>query len=178
MGYHSKMNLETPRLQIKEFTEDGFEDFFLLVGDPEVMRYSLKGPLNREQAQKSFKDRILGHYKTYGYGLWSIFLKKEKKFIGLAGLLTRQIEGEEKVELAYRLLPVYWGHGLAVEAAAAIADYAFSTLKINFLISIIDVNNHRGLLLAKRLGMQVVKKTLFHNFEVLIYGRSHSQVNA
>jgi RimJ/RimL family protein N-acetyltransferase len=165
--------LDTPRLEIREFKPEDFEDFAVLVADPEVMRFSIKGPLGLEEAQEYFQRRILGHYKTHGFGLWALVLKEEKKLIGFAGLITQEIEGKTKIELAYRLLPTYWGRGLASEAANAISEYAFATLDLKDLISIIDTANHRSLLLAKRLGMNSLQKTEFHGFEVFVYARSN-----
>jgi ribosomal-protein-alanine N-acetyltransferase len=165
--------LDTQRLEIREFRPDDFDDFALLVADPEVMRFSLKGPLGREEAVGYFQNRIMGHYQKHGFGLWALILKEEKKLIGFAGLITQEIEGKEKIELAYRLLPTYWGRGLASEAATAISEYAFGTLHLKDLISIIDTGNHRSLLLAKRLGMDSLKKTDFHGHDVYIYARSN-----
>lgn len=165
--------LHTQRLDIREFTETDFDEFASLMADPEVMRYSLKGPLSREEAREYFTDRIIGHYQKHGFGLWALILKEENRLIGFAGLITQEIEGKSKVELAYRLLPTYWGRGLASEAANAISDYAFSKLHLKDLISIIDTANHRSLLLAKRLGMNALKKTVFHGFEVFVYAQSN-----
>jgi RimJ/RimL family protein N-acetyltransferase len=165
--------IETQRLTIREFTKDDFDNFASLVADPEVMRFSLKGPLNREEAQQYFQSRILGHYQENGFGLWALILKEEKQLIGFAGLITQEVEGKKKIELAYRLLPTFWGRGLASEAANAISEYAFTKLELKDLISIIDTANHRSLLLAKRLGMNALKKTQFHGFEVFVYARSN-----
>lgn len=165
--------IETQRLTIREFTQDDFDDFASLVADPEVMRFSLKGPLDQQEAKKYFQSRILAHYQENGFGLWALVLKEEKTLIGFAGLITQEIEGKKKIELAYRLLPTYWGRGLASEAANAISEYAFTKLQLKDLISIIDTANHRSLLLAKRLGMNSLKKTQFHGFEVFVYARSN-----
>lgn len=166
------MFIETARLEIREWTSDDFEEFAALMADPEVMRFSLQGrPLSPEEAQDLFHKRILEHYKN-GFGLWALYYKEEKKIIGFTGLITQEIDGTKKIELAYRLLPKYWHRGLALEAAREVCAYAFNVLKLKELISIIEPENTRSIRLAERVGMRPLKMTQYHNQDVYIYVRS------
>lgn len=160
----------TKRLGIKKFTWDDFESYAVLMADPDVMRFSLKGPLSREEAKTAFEERILKIYESHGWGLWGVFLNK--KLIGLAGLIPQEIDGVSEIELAYRFSSAFWGKGLAYEATDIILTYAFSSLKISRLISIIDPMNIRSQKLAARLGFHVEKRTNFKGFIVDIYARS------
>ena len=49
--------LDTPRLEIREVTPEDFDNFATLVGDEEVMKFSVKGPLSREEAKEHFENR-------------------------------------------------------------------------------------------------------------------------
>lgn len=169
--YRISMFTETLRLQIRDYAPEDFGAFALLMADPEVMRFSVRGPLSREEAWEHFQKRILDHYKTYGFGLWALVCKEE--IIGFAGLITQEIDGEKKIELAYRILPKYWGQGLASEAVQAIFKSAFEEFKLKELVSIIDPANTRSLRLAERAGMRFLKKTQYHHLDVLIYARSN-----
>lgn len=165
------MFTETFRLQIRDYTPEDFGAFALLMADPEVMRFSVKGPMSLEEAQEFFQKRVLDHYKIYGFGLWALVYEEE--IIGFAGLIAQEIDNEKKIELAYRMLPKYWGRGLAFEAIEAICKYAFEELKLKELISIIDPANTRSLRLAERAGMHFLKKTQYHHIDVFIYARSN-----
>ena len=79
------------------------------------------------------------------------------------------IDGQEEVEVAYRLHPHYWGKGFATEAVVAICKYAFDTLEVERLISIIDPNNHRSRKVAERIGMLLWKETVYHGFPSHIF---------
>ena len=151
------------------FTSSDFSDFSYVMADSQVMHFSLSGPMNEELAKEYFERRILGHYKTHGFGLWALFLEDTKEFIGLAGLISQTIDGVAEVELAYRLHPNYWSKGYATEAAIAIAEYAFATMRIDHLVSIIDPKNTSSEKVAKRIGMQTWKPAVFHNYEVNIF---------
>jgi RimJ/RimL family protein N-acetyltransferase len=164
------MRLETERLLLKEFTVNDLEAFALLMTDPEVMRFSLKGPMKDiEQVKEYFQKKILDHYAQHGYGLYAVFYKADNCLIGGIGLLSQDIDGERKTELAYRLHPQYWGKGLATEACLALVLHAFDKLRLKELISIIDPKNIRSLEVAKRIGMKFLKETTFHNIPVQLH---------
>jgi len=164
------MMLETERLILRKFNIADLEAFASLMADPEVMRFSLNGPLkDREQAREYLQKRILDHYVQYGYGLFAAVHKKDNCLIGFVGLISQVIDGEHKTELAYRLHPRYWGQGLATEAAFAICHYAFDDLGIDELISIIDPQNKRSIEMARRVGMHHWKNTTYNGFSVGIY---------
>lgn len=164
------MRLETERLILREFSKDDLEIFASLMADPEVMRFSLGGPMkDKEQAREYLQKRILDHYAQYGYGLYAAFIKSDNSFIGFVGLISQSIDGKKKTELGYRLHPNYWGKGLATEGALAVCRHAFDKLGIDELISIIDPQNKRSLEVAKRVGMNFWKESSFHNIPVHIY---------
>lgn len=163
------MILQTQRLILRKFTENDLDALATILGNEEVMRFSLKGAMNRDEVQDYLKKRILSQYDKLGYGLYAIILKENQSMIGFIGFLSQNIDGEDKIELGYRLSPQYWGKGYAIEAAKEICHYAFDKLQINELISIIDPKNARSISLANRLGMHYWKDASFHGFLVKIY---------
>jgi RimJ/RimL family protein N-acetyltransferase len=163
------MNISADRLVLREFTPLDLDDLARVLADPQVMHFSISGPLSKEQAEYMLQKRILEHYAKHGFGLWAIIDKKDKAFVGFAGLIIQNIDQIEEIELGFRLDPAYWGKGLATEAAAAICEYAFNQLKIDHLICIIDPKNKRSLNVADRLGMRYWKDHLFHGTPVHIY---------
>jgi len=164
------MRLETERLILREFTSEDFETFASLMADPEVMRFSVSGPMkDMSRVKEHFQKRILDHYTQYGHGFYVTFNKEDDCFVGGIGLMTQNIDGENKVELGYRLHPQYWGKGLATEACLAMCKYAFTQLGMEDLISIIDPKNTRSIAVAERIGMKYLKDTSFHDMPVQIY---------
>lgn len=161
--------INTERLILRKFEESDLHSFSLLAADPEVMRFSLKGPLSPEEAKEYFEKRVLSHYQTHGFGLLAVFLKETQDFIGFVGLIVQNIDGIEEIELAYRLLPKYWNQGFATEAATAVCEYAFQTMGVERLISLIDPKNHKSLQVANRVGMHFWKHSVFHGFPVQVY---------
>ncbi len=161
------MILKTDRLIIREFTAEDLNALASLLGNEQVMEFSIGGPLSWQQTKEYLEQRILPHYAHHGFGLWAVVY--EGQVIGYAGLITQQIDGEKLIELGYRLLPEYWGKGLASEAAGAIAQYAFDQLNLEQIISIVEEKNVRSVSVAKRLGMHHWKDADFHGKIAQIY---------
>lgn len=167
------MLLKTERLIIREFNREDLKALASFLGNAQVMEFSIDGPLSLEKTNEMLEKRILAHYAEYGFGLWALIYGGA--VIGFAGLIMQMIDGEQLVELGYRLDPGYWGKGLASEAAAAIAKYAFEELKLKEIISIIDASNTRSIAVAKRLGMHYWKDAAFHGKPTQIYKALNSR---
>src|SRR5436853_2248249 len=119
-----KVILETERLFLREYVEDDAEAFFRLNSDPDVLRFVPdKRLLNIEQARQILIDHPIADYQKHGFGRGACILKTTGEQIGFAGLEYLEKLGE--VDVAYRLMPAYWGLGLATEAAQASVCYGF-----------------------------------------------------
>ena len=80
------MILETDRLLLREFVLDDVEDFFRLISDPDVTRYTGDGGKTLEEAKKDLEERVVQDYKKHGFGRWAVIYKPTNKIIGFAGL--------------------------------------------------------------------------------------------
>jgi GrpB-like predicted nucleotidyltransferase (UPF0157 family)/GNAT superfamily N-acetyltransferase len=163
------MLIKTKHLIIRELTIGDMDALSVLLGNKEVMHFSLAGPLSREQTKDYFEKRILSNNTQNGLGLWAVVYSENQQLIGCVGLMFQSIDGEDHVELGYRLDREYWGKGLASEAACAISQYAFEQLHLDQIISVIDPLNTRSVGVAGRIGMHYWKDALFHNIPVQIY---------
>ena len=160
---------ETPRLRLRHFTHHDVQDMAKVMGDPEVMKFSLKGPLSVEQTQ-DFLERVIATYEDKGFGLWAIEEKATGHVIGYCGHYFLTIDEKEEVELGYRLARSHWGTGLATEAAQATVRYAFETLQLPRLISVIEAENYGSVRVAEKCGLRYTKDSTFHGIPVKIYG--------
>src|SRR5580698_2521943 len=104
------MILETDRLLLREFVLDDVEEFFRMVSDPDVTRYTGDGGKTLEDARKGLEERVFQDYVKHGYGRWAAVFKLTGKVIGFAGLKYLDDVGE--VDLGYRFFKEYWGKGL------------------------------------------------------------------
>jgi len=143
-----------------------------VLGDPQVMRFSLKGPYGRKDCG-ALIDKCLKMYERNNYGLYAVLIRETGQLVGYCGFFNQLIDGLEEVELGYRLASSFWGQGLGTEVAQAMLDYGFGELGFQRIISIIEAENHASIRVAEKLGLKHEKDTLFQeSIAVRIYAIS------
>jgi RimJ/RimL family protein N-acetyltransferase len=149
-----KLIVQTERLCLREFDEDDAAPFYLLGSDPAVLRYTGDpggGLRSVEHALDVLRSRPMADYRTYGYGRWACVLKANGEVIGFAGL--KYLADVQEVDIGYRLLPAYWGQGLATEACRAVLNYGRTRLGLERIIGLVDPKNVASVRVLKKLGL-------------------------
>lgn len=132
--------------------EEDAEAFFKLNTDPEVLRFVPDKELrNVEQARQLLIDHPIEDYRKHGFGRGACILKSTGEHIGFAGLKYLEELGE--VDVAYRLLPAYWGQKLATEAALASVRYGFSDLGLKRIIGLVMPENIASVRVLEKTGL-------------------------
>ena len=145
--------LETSRLILRAMQVTDLDDLLLIFSDPKVMAAFNAEPFDRAQMAQ-WLQRNLDHQARYGYGLFSVILKTDRTLVGDCGLELMEVDNAQVAELGYDFRSDYWNQGLATEAATAVRDYAFRTLNLSHLISLIRVGNRASQRVAEKIGMQ------------------------
>ena len=142
--------IETERLLLrKPRLEDDLSEF---VADDEVQRWT--GGSGETPAEVI--ERWVRRWERNGIGQFIVEL--DGRFIGRVGFLVwdnrtwetsaYDVAGERaETELGWAILPPYWGHGYATEAAVAARDWA----GLDRVISLIDPANERSIRVAEKL---------------------------
>lgn len=128
------------------------DDLLRIFTDEKVMAAFETAPFDREKMAQ-WLQRNLDHQDQYGYGLFSVILKSDGSLIGDCGLEVMEIDAEKVAELGYDFRSDYWNQGFATEAAAAVRDYAFGSLGLKRLISLIRISNVASQRVAEKVGM-------------------------
>lgn len=158
---------ETPRLKLVEVTDRDTDLIFLLTKNDKVMEF-FPNVLSYEETQQMVR-KILHQYAEYGYCFWKVLLKPDDHFVGIAGLLHQEIDGEAETEISFRMLPEHWNNGYATEAAKACKEYAETTWGKKRLISVIHPQNHASIRVAHKLGAKRTKSVVFMGEEHGVY---------
>src|SRR5262245_22435790 len=108
--------LETKRLLLKFPTPDDLMSLLQLRTNPEVMHYIGDGSVQTIEDVKRFLKTATSYQEKYGLGFCSVFEKDTGEFVGQAGLGHLGFDDTQPdIEVAYRLLPKFWGKGYATE---------------------------------------------------------------
>jgi RimJ/RimL family protein N-acetyltransferase len=145
--------LQTQRLRLRPMVAEDLDGLLSIFGDPRVMAAFGEKPLSRDQVQ-SWLQRNLAHQREHGFGLFSVLL--QDRLIGDCGLELMHIAGRPVAELGYDFRSDCWNQGYATEAACAVRDYAFDTLGLPLLVSLIRPGNAASARVAEKVGLAQV----------------------
>lgn len=145
--------IETERVLLRKWEKRDREPFMHMNADPRVMEFF---PACLSSAESDLLvDRMEEHIREHGFGLWAAELRDERQFIGFLGLSVPKFEAHFTpcVEIGWRLAAAYWGRGLAIEGAKAVARHAFEVLKLDAFVSFTVPANLRSRRVMEKIGM-------------------------
>ena len=91
-------------------------------------------PLNDERSMADTIDYLRRNPEAVGWATWYFVAKKHKPVaVGLGGFKGVPVAGS--VEIGYCLLPVFQKKGYAIEAVAALLDWAFGHEEVDRVIA-------------------------------------------
>lgn len=161
--------LETERLIFRKLDASDFGLWLPFHEDKRTSEFWSGLPKDPKTACQEDIDRTLYRYANNLGGKLALISKKTQKLIGLSGLLVQELDEQQELEIAYSLLPKFWGNGYASEAAQACKNYAFKNKLATSLISIIHIDNIPSQKVALQNGMQIDTTTNYHKNPVHIY---------
>lgn len=151
--------LETDRLALREIADEDVAPLQAILSDPLTMVHFPKRFLTQKAVEERI-ERMRNGYSERGFGLYAVVLKDSGETIGDCGIWDKQIEGREEIELGYHIGREYWNHGYATEAARGCRDYAFGTLGLSRLISLILPENMQSRRVAEKVGLTIEGETI------------------
>jgi len=157
-------DLETERLRFRKLSWDDFDDWQALFISDEVAEFLGMDPeLSQQELTQKWFDKTFNRYENNLGSMMVLVDKKLNRIIGQCGLLIQTIEGENRLEVGYSILPEFWRKGYAFEAANACLNHAFEQKWVEGLISQIVPENIGSEKVAKKNGMTLEKTILDEN---------------
>jgi len=129
---------ETERLIIHRYEAVDFDNFFMLNGDEEIMRY-IRPVQNREDSLLFFEKIMESYNEQPGIGRWGMRSKSDGNFIGSFAVIP--VQNSTDLQLGYALLKHAWGKGYASEAVQGGIAYAFNQLRLASIAAITEIDN-------------------------------------
>jgi ribosomal-protein-alanine N-acetyltransferase len=159
--------LETPRLALREMSPGDLDFVAAMLAHPEVMRYYPR-LYSRDEA-RAWIERQLDRYARNGHGLWLVLDRVTSEPVGQVGLVLQLVDGVEEPEIGYLIHRPFWRQGLASEAALGVRTWAFDTLGLERVISLIRPENLPSQGVARKLGMAPGRRVQFHELEHIVF---------
>ncbi len=146
-----------------------------MLADAEALTY-WGPPLSRGESRSRI-ERNLKRYEKDGFGRCAVVLRATGEFVGDCGLICTLVEGRPEVELGWIVRRSHQGKGIATEAAAAWRDYAFDTLRLVRIVSMVSERNVASRRVAEKLGMTVEREAMWGDLPHLMYSMHRDRRN-
>ena len=148
------MMMETQWLLLREMNPDDFDALYAVLADSDIMQHY---PYAFDEARVwGWIERNMVRYRTDGFGLWAVCLKKTGEMIGDCGLTLQNINGKTLPEIGYHIRHDCQRKGYASEAAMAVRNWAFSNTDYPTLYSYCKYTNVPSIKTAESIGMHFV----------------------
>ncbi|QJR11944.1 Acetyltransferase [Usitatibacter rugosus] len=148
------IELETPRLLLRQWRDSDRDPYGALNDDPAVMEF-FPARLSRAASDEAI-DAMSRSIAERGWGNWAVEIRETGEFIGFTGLSVpkRVLPFSPCVEVGWRLAKAHWGKGYATEAATASLRAGFDTVGLEEIVSFTALINLRSRAVMERIGMK------------------------
>ena len=168
--------LKTPRLALRQFTEDDVANLFDLNNDPQVMRYITGG---RPTPLEELRDEVIPfHLAVYErldrLGTWAAE-SAAREFLGWFHFRPGPGPDITNVDLGYRLRRSAWNKGYATEGSRALIRMGFTDLGVERVFGHTMTVNAASRRVLEKCGMTLVRTTAYEGPDV-IEGSEHGEV--
>jgi RimJ/RimL family protein N-acetyltransferase len=147
--------VETPRLSLRPFTPDDFDDLYEYQSRPDVTRFLYWDARDKARVREALV-RQCDEITLSAEGDWLTFAvvwREARKVVGEVGLkLISKENGQGEIGFVFN--PDYHGRGLATEAAESMLTLGFDTIGWHRITGSCDARNQSSVRLMERIGMR------------------------
>jgi ribosomal-protein-alanine N-acetyltransferase len=135
--------LTTERLTLRQLSIDDQQDIFALRSDPKINRFLGRQLCKTNEEAINFINKINENIEKRDTYYWAITLTDTKKLVGTICLFDFSSENSS-CEIGYELMAKFQGQGIMKEAAQAVIDYVFQTLKFKKILALTHYGNQNS----------------------------------
>ena len=148
--------VESADLYLRKMTRKDRKVLSSIISDKETMKYYPK-PYD-ENGVERWLNWTFDNYRKYGFGLWSLCLKRNDKMIGDMGITMQFIDGEYRPEVGYHINKKYWRKGYAKQMGVKVVEWGFTNTEFETLYSYCNKENTASYKTAEAIGMHFYKE--------------------
>ncbi len=136
---------------LRRFVPEDRDGYVEMNRDPAVRKY-FPGLLTPEESLGEM-TQIEQHWGPYGFGPWALDVQGD--FAGILGLKWAPpgMPFAPAVELLYRLIPRFWGQGLATGGSLAALEFGFCELHLHTVVAFAVEANAGSRRVMEKIGM-------------------------
>ncbi|MBL4862493.1 MAG: GNAT family N-acetyltransferase [Crocinitomicaceae bacterium] len=165
-------NQDSERLFFRPLTLDDIKTWQPFFIDNPTLRFlgvSEFEHLSAIEKASNWIGRQVDRQANNAFGQLAVISKESDTFLGVGGIIARDIDGVDEFEITYSLLPGAWGKGYATELAIHFKNYAFERIDTPTVVSIIHRENLASKNVARKNGMKISAEYSFLDMPVYIF---------
>jgi ribosomal-protein-alanine N-acetyltransferase len=147
-----QLPIATPRLRLREMTPLDANDVHHFVCDPRVTRFLLHTLRDNDEAA-AYLRRVIRLQREKPRGNWEL-AAEEAASGNLIGACNLTLTEAHEADLGYMLRRSAWGRGYATEIARALLTAGFKDLRLERVISTVDVRNAASIHVLEKTGFR------------------------
>jgi RimJ/RimL family protein N-acetyltransferase len=161
--------LQTPRLTLRQFTDDDVENLFELNSDPGVMRYITGGGgTPREELRDTIIPFHLAVYERLDrLGTWAAESSATGEFLGWFHFRPGPDQDITNIDLGYRLRRAAWNKGYATEGSRALITMGFTDLSVQRVFAHTMAFNAASRRVMEKCGLAFVRTIPYEGPDVI-----------
>lgn len=165
-------NQESERLIFRKLTKEDIPSWVEFFVDNDRLHFLgiRDWSKSKEVLAENWVLAQLDRYEKQGLGHLAVEVKESGEFIGMGGILPRELHGKKEYEVSYSLKPRFWKKGYGTEMAKQMKAFGVKNIDTDRLISIIEIENEDSIHVAKKNGMFALFNTEFLGMKVVVYG--------
>ncbi|MGB0914441.1 MAG: GNAT family N-acetyltransferase [Crocinitomicaceae bacterium] len=162
---------ESERLVFREINAEDAENWAPFFIDNPAQKYVGADQFSFPPKEKAtnWLSKQIERKENQTYGQLAVIDKQTNAFIGVGGIIERDMSGQKAYEITYSFLPSAWGKGFATELAIHFKQYAFNNIQTDSVISMIHKENEASINVAVKNGMSLSGETEFMGMELFVY---------
>jgi len=146
--------LQTPRLTLRLLRAGDAQALNRVANEAHILKWMPDWRSSPEDTLRLIEN-IAPHFpeatKEKARVIFGVFL--DGVLIGIVGIGNKQ-EVNNEIETAYFISETYAGKGYTTEAVRAVSRWALDSLKLSYLIAIVEPDNHPSQRVAEKCGFQ------------------------
>jgi ribosomal-protein-alanine N-acetyltransferase len=164
-------NQETERVILRKLTMSDVEKWTGFFVDNQMLKFvGVDMSKSPNDLATEWISRQLERYGNQGLGHLAVIEKKTGEFIGVSGIIPREVDGKNEMEISYSLKQEFWGKGFATEISTHLKKFGLENNISNHFVSIIDKENIASINVAIKNGMKILSETKYLGMDVFILG--------
>jgi RimJ/RimL family protein N-acetyltransferase len=164
-------NQESERLKFRKLTRDDIPVWTSFFVNNDRLRFlGIDLSKSPEMHANEWIEKQLERYESLGLGHLAVELKESNEFIGVGGIIPRELDGNIEFEIAYSLLPQFWKQGYGTELAKQMKKYGLDHIQTKRFVSIIHKQNSDSIQVARKNGMRILFETQYLGIDAVVYG--------